>query len=204
MWKHLPLRPEQQTPHHPMLRMALSPRGLRDHSDQKVLPWLNYVMHACRKNRQALGHVWTAPGCQGFLARLQRWSVQPCVRPLSAARESAGHNAFRGSGPGQKRALESAMAQMGCPDHGFDPFCIPCCRPSPTVPSCPCRSDHAQLIAEPYFASAAGSRYPSPDAIIAQAIRASLLASAMVATLVGRRSRSFASQGRFFIPCVLA
>jgi len=28
------------------------------------------------------GHVWTAPGCQGFRARTQRWSVQPCVRPL--------------------------------------------------------------------------------------------------------------------------
>jgi len=28
---------------------------------------------------------------------------------------AAGHNALRGSGPGQKPALESALAQVGCP-----------------------------------------------------------------------------------------
>ena len=32
-------------------------------------------------------------------SRLQNWSVRPCVRPLSAAHMTAGHNAFRGSGP---------------------------------------------------------------------------------------------------------
>src|SRR3954468_18652737 len=41
-----------------------------------------------------------------------------------------------------------------------------------------------------YAASAAGSLYRSPLAIIAHAIRASLLASAMAATLVGRRART--------------
>jgi len=30
----------------------------------------------------------------------RRWSVQPCVRPVSAVRMTAGHNALRGSGPG--------------------------------------------------------------------------------------------------------
>src|SRR6266436_9580059 len=34
------------------------------------------------------------------------WSVQPCVRPVSAAHKAAGHNALRGSGPGQKPAFE--------------------------------------------------------------------------------------------------
>ena len=34
------------------------------------------------------------------------WSVQPCVRPVSAAHKAAGHNAFRGSGPGQNRAFD--------------------------------------------------------------------------------------------------
>lgn len=37
-----------------------------------------------RRRGDVMGHVWTAPGCQGFGA-LQRWSVQPCVRPLNAA-----------------------------------------------------------------------------------------------------------------------
>ena len=34
------------------------------------------------------------------------WSVQPCVRPVRAVHMTAGHNAFRGSGPGQKPAFE--------------------------------------------------------------------------------------------------
>src|SRR5262245_44208372 len=34
------------------------------------------------------------------------WSVQPCVRPVSAAHKAAGHNALGGSGPGQKPAFE--------------------------------------------------------------------------------------------------
>src|SRR5262249_22986375 len=34
------------------------------------------------------------------------WSVQPCVRPNCAVHMTAGHNALRGSGPGQKPAFE--------------------------------------------------------------------------------------------------
>jgi len=41
-----------------------------------------------------------------------------------------------------------------------------------------------------YAASATGSLYRSPLAIIAQAIRAILLASAMAATFVGRRANN--------------
>jgi hypothetical protein len=36
-----------------------------------------------------------------FLERVQHWSVQPCVRPFSAAHRAAGHNALRGSSPDQ-------------------------------------------------------------------------------------------------------
>jgi hypothetical protein len=36
----------------------------------------------------------------------RRWSVQPCVRPVCAVHMTAGHNALRGSGPGQKPAFE--------------------------------------------------------------------------------------------------
>jgi hypothetical protein len=49
-------------------------------------------------------------------SRLQHWSVQPCVRPLCAVHVTAGHNALRGSGPGQKLAFDNALAQAGCPD----------------------------------------------------------------------------------------
>src|ERR1022692_4877645 len=51
-----------------------------------------------------------------------------------------------------------------------------------------------------YAASAMGSLYRSPLAIIAHAIRAILLASAMAATLVGRRASNAVSQGRCLLP----
>src|SRR5262252_2004971 len=56
-------------------------------------------------------HVRFVPCVDGSeLARLfftfAGWSVQPCVRPVSAAHKAAGHNALRGSGPGQNRAFE--------------------------------------------------------------------------------------------------
>jgi hypothetical protein len=72
----------------------------------------------------------------------QAWSVLPCVRPLSAVHMTAGHNALRGSGPGQQHAFDDAMAQVGCPDRRIDRLCITCC--SPSQPShhagCPAQS----------------------------------------------------------------
>jgi hypothetical protein len=49
---------------------------------------------------------------------------------------TAGHNALRGSGPGQNRAFDDAMAQVGCPDRRIDRLCITYCfprQPSPQV-----------------------------------------------------------------------
>src|SRR6202045_3750167 len=60
----------------------------------------------------------------------QAWSVLPCVRPLGAVHMTAGHNALRGSGPGQQHAFDDAMAQVGCPDRRIDRLCITCCSPS--------------------------------------------------------------------------
>src|SRR5215475_2290972 len=78
----------------------------------------------------AKGHVWTAPGWQEESSRRSLWSEQPCVRPLSAVPMTAGHNALRGSGPGQKHAFEDAVARVGCPDRRIDRHCITCCSPS--------------------------------------------------------------------------
>src|SRR6185436_3911885 len=55
-----------------------------------------------------------------------------------------------------------------------------------------------------YAASATGFLYRSPLAIMAQAILASLLASAMAATLVGFRASNAVSQGRCLVPWILA
>src|SRR5688500_14144936 len=49
-----------------------------------------------------------------------------------------------------------------------------------------------------------GSLYLSPRTMMAQAIRAILLASATAATLVGRRSINRPSHGRFCVPCFCA
>jgi hypothetical protein len=104
---------------------------------------------------------------------------------------TAGHNALRGSGPGQKHAFDSnAMAQVGCPDRRIDRLCITCCSPSQPSHYAGFRRDFV------HRASAMGFRYRSPLAIMAQAIRAILLASAMAATLVGFRVNNAVSQGR--------
>src|SRR5712672_2331501 len=55
-----------------------------------------------------------------------------------------------------------------------------------------------------YAASATGSLYRSPLTIMAQTIRASLLASAIAATFVGRRASKAVSQGRCLVPWILA
>src|SRR5471030_1792287 len=55
-----------------------------------------------------------------------------------------------------------------------------------------------------YAASATGFLYRSPLAIIAQTIRAILLASAIAATLTGRRANNAVSQGRCLVPVILA
>jgi hypothetical protein len=82
------------------------------------------------------------PSWQELSSRLQAWSEQPCVRPVGAVHMTAGHNALRGSGPGQKPAFDNALAQVGCPDRRIDRLCITCC--SSSQPShhagCPARS----------------------------------------------------------------
>ena len=54
----------------------------------------------------------------------------------------AGHNALRGSGPGQQPAFDNALAQVGCPDRRIDRLCITCCSPSQPshLAGCPARS----------------------------------------------------------------
>src|SRR3982074_1945943 len=51
-----------------------------------------------------------------------------------------------------------------------------------------------------YAASATGSLYRSPLAIMAQTIRAILLASATAAIFVGRRASNAVSHGRYLVP----
>ena len=112
---------------------------------------------------------------------------------FSAVHVTAGHNALRGSGPGQFRAFDNAVARVGCPDRRIDRLCITCCSPFPTVTS----RRMADAIS---FHAASAFVVALAPVIIAHAIRAILLASAMAATLVGRRANSAVSQGRCLVP----
>ena len=103
---------------------------------------------------------------------------------------AAGPNALRGSGPNRKHAFEDAMTQAGSPDPRNDRVCI--------TSLCPRQFLMTLHAADSYAAgNNFGSLNRSPRTIMAQAMRAILLASATAATLIGRRSIRRASQGRF-------
>ena len=112
---------------------------------------------------------------------------------------TAGHNALRGSGPGQNHAFDYAMAlERVVLIAGSTGSALRAVRPPNLHITPDARRD---LV---YRASATGFLYRSPLAIMAQAIRAILLASAMAATLVGRRPNNAVSQGRCPVPWILA
>jgi hypothetical protein len=75
---------------------------------------------------------------------------------------TAGHNALRGSGPGQKDAFDDAVARVGCPDRRIDRLCITCC--SPSQPShhigCPMRSRSSRERSGFFVAFALGHHRP--------------------------------------------
>jgi len=98
-------------------------------------PWLTSALQRISDLTQTSRDFRNGPCVNGSeLARRiftsQAWSVQPCVRPLSAVHMTAGHNALRGSGPGQNLAFNDAVAHVGCPDRRIDRLCITCCSPS--------------------------------------------------------------------------
>ena len=134
------------------------------------------------------------PG-KNFLTFCSIGRVRSRVRPVSAAGMAAGPNALRGSGPKQTGAL-----WKWCVDpNGFSrsperPYLHYVVMPSPI--------GIADLSAGVCYAAinSFGSLYRSPRTMMAQAIRAILLASATAATIVGRRSINRPSQGRFSVP----
>ena len=112
---------------------------------------------------------------------------------------AAGPNALRGSGPKQKRALKKACVDpSGLSRSPEQPYLHYVVMPSPIgVADLPASLLHAA-------SGSFGSLYLSPPTMMAQAIRAILLASVTAATLVGRRSINLASHGRLWVPCLRA
>jgi len=139
------------------------------------------------------------PG-KNFFDVLQHWSgAVTCPACLMRQGVAAGPNALRGSGPKQKRALK----KMCVDPSGFSRSPE---RPNLHYAVMPSPIYVADLAAGlPHAASDSfGSLYLSPRTMMAQAIRAILLASAMAATLVGRRPNKAVSQGRCPVPWNLA
>src|SRR6202047_3814455 len=125
--------------------------------------------------------------------------VRSRVRPVDAAGMAAGPNALRGSGPKQKGALwYRCVDPSGFSRSPERPYLHYVVMPSPIgVANLAFGLSHAA-------SDSFGSLYFSPRTMMAQAIRAILLASATAATLVGRRSINRPSQGRFCVPCLRA
>ena len=146
-----------------------------------------------------MGHVWTAPwqelsdvsaalvGC-GHVSGLLVRQVWPLALMLCADRVPNKLAHFR----------RSALTQAGFSRSPERPYLHYVVMPSPI--------GVADLSADPSHAgsNSFGSLYLSPRTMMAQAIRAILLASATAATLVGRRSINRASQGRLLVPCLRA
>ena len=133
-----------------------------------------------------------------FLHVLQHWSVQPCVRPFDADHMTAGHNAPRGQVPIKLPHLTMLRPKWVVLIAGSTGSALRAVRPPNLHITTVVRRD---LV---YAASATGSLYRSPLTIMAQTILASLLASAIAATLVGRRASKAVSQGRCLVPWILA
>jgi hypothetical protein len=51
--------------------------------------------------------------CGPLRVTSQAWSMLPFVRPIDVVHMTTGHNALRGSGRGQTRVFDDAMAQIG-------------------------------------------------------------------------------------------
>jgi hypothetical protein len=108
--------------------------------------------------------------------------VRSRVRPVDAARIAAGPNALRGSGPNRFTRTRKCDDPSGFSRSPERPYLHYVVMPSPI--RCNPRSTLDYAACE----SNLGSLKRSPRTIMAQAIRAILLASATAATLIGRRS----------------
>jgi hypothetical protein len=158
--------------------------------------------HHSKTRANGTGPLWVTCGRRpgkNFLTFCSIGRVRSRVRPVSAAGMAAGPNALRGSGPKQTGAL-----WKWCVDpNGFSrsperPYLHYVVMPSPIDVTNP-------AAGLPHAASNSfGSLYLSLRTMMAQAIRAILLASATAATFVGRRSINRPSHGRFPVPCLRA
>jgi hypothetical protein len=142
-----------------------------------------------RQSLAMCGRLSVGKGCLGVL---RGWSVLPCVRPVDAAHVPLALMPSAERIPDQEHAFEDALAKLGCFVPGTDRlFALHSVRPS---------QPRLVAVVRRYAAWTAGSLYRSPLVMIAQMMRAVLLASATAATLVVRRASNCASHGRR-VPC---
>jgi hypothetical protein len=135
---------------------------------------------------------------RAFFTVLQHWSLQPCVRPLMRFTLPLAIMPSADQVPTNNSHSRMPWHMWVVLIAGSTGSALRAVRP-PNLHITPvARRD---LV---YRASATGSLYRSPVAIMAQTIRAILLASAIAATLVGRLASNAVSQGRCLVPWTLA
>src|SRR6478672_11878237 len=127
------------------------------------------------------------------------WSVQPCVRPVSAAHRPLAIMPSADQVPVKSPHSTMHWHMWVVLIAGSTGSALRAVRP----PNLHITPDDSQRDLY-YAASATGSLYRSPLAIMAQAILAILLASATAATFVGRRANNAVSHGRCLAPWILA
>jgi hypothetical protein len=125
----------------------------------------------------------------------QAWSVLPCVRPSSAVHMTAGHNALRGSGPGQLTMRWHMWVVLIAGSTGS---ALRAVRP-PNLQhhaGCPGRSRLPRKCRGLFVTLALGHHGPGHPR--------NLVGERDAATLVGRRPSNAVSQGRCPVPWILA
>jgi len=172
----------------------VSPAGRRDAASYcRLAP--DSGLLARRPFTAAMCHVWTAPCCQGFYERWRTAGRSCHVFGLSLRRccMAAGHNALRRSGPGQKHALVRRCGTCGLSRSvgrlAWVRYSII------ALSNLVSGNGFPRILRRSYAGRSRDASNFSPRTIMAQAMRAILLARAMAAIMVVRRSSSATSQG---------
>ena len=143
-------------------------------------------LSATRDRLRNPDHMWTAPW-QALSSATSLWRLRSYVRPVDARPKPAGHDAIR-----FVRLLISSARSKRWSGYGMSGSAVrresitslrACQTPAPFAAGC---------LDQPM--DGASRRYSSPVVMIAQAMRANLLASATVTSRAGRRWRSWRVQ----------
>ena len=106
----------------PKFRLVIATSPAEGHADVES--------RVLRRSRTSVGRTLPRAMCgrlqavKGYRTGAASVGAAMCSAYSCGSHKAAGHNAFRGSGPGQQLAFDNAVAQVGCPDRRVDQSCI--------------------------------------------------------------------------------